>query len=55
MQYLVAGPEGGYDAKELAALAAHGALDVRLGPRVLRTETAALAALAAMQTVWGDF
>jgi 16S rRNA (uracil1498-N3)-methyltransferase len=28
---------------------------VRLGPRVLRTETAALAALAAIQTLWGDF
>jgi 16S rRNA (uracil1498-N3)-methyltransferase len=28
---------------------------LRLGPRVLRTETAAVAALAAMQTLWGDF
>jgi 16S rRNA (uracil1498-N3)-methyltransferase len=28
---------------------------VRLGPRILRTETAALAAIAAMQMLWGDF
>jgi len=52
---LVAGPEGGFEADELAALNAAGAQGVRLGPRVLRTETAALAALAAMQTLWGDF
>jgi 16S rRNA (uracil1498-N3)-methyltransferase len=30
-------------------------VSLQLGPRVLRTETAALAALAAMQTLWGDF
>ena len=52
---LVAGPEGGFEADEIAALHAAGAISVRLGPRVLRTETAALAALAAMQTLWGDF
>lgn len=52
---LVAGPEGGFEADEIAALHATGAISVRLGPRVLRTETAALAALAAMQTLWGDF
>ncbi len=52
---LVAGPEGGFEGDELAALEAVGAIPVRLGPRVLRTETAALAALAAMQTLWGDF
>jgi 16S rRNA (uracil1498-N3)-methyltransferase len=55
MDCLVAGPEGGFDADEIAALYAAGAIPVRLGPRVLRTETAALAALAAMQTLWGDF
>jgi 16S rRNA (uracil1498-N3)-methyltransferase len=54
-QILVAGPEGGFDAEEIAALQAADAIPVRLGPRVLRTETAALAALAAMQTLWGDF
>jgi 16S rRNA (uracil1498-N3)-methyltransferase len=52
---LVAGPEGGFEGDEIAALHATGAIAVRLGPRVLRTETAALAALAAMQTLWGDF
>lgn len=52
---LVAGPEGGFEADELAALDAARAIPVRLGPRVLRTETAALAALAAMQTLWGDY
>lgn len=55
MDCLVAGPEGGFDADEIAALRAAEAIPVRLGPRVLRTETAALAALAAMQTLWGDF
>lgn len=53
--WLVAGPEGGFEADEIAALRTAGAIPVRLGPRVLRTETAALAALAAMQTLWGDF
>jgi len=52
---MVAGPEGGFEADEIAALHAAGAIPVRLGPRILRTETAALAALAAMQTLWGDF
>jgi 16S rRNA (uracil1498-N3)-methyltransferase len=52
---LVAGPEGGFEADEIAALHTAGAIPVRLGARVLRTETAALAALAAMQTLWGDF
>lgn len=52
---LVAGPEGGFEADEIAALQAAGATPVRLGARILRTETAALAALAAMQTLWGDF
>lgn len=55
MDCLVAGPEGGFEADEIAALHAAGAVPVRLGPRVLRTETAALAALAAMQALWGDF
>ncbi len=55
MDCLVAGPEGGFEADEIAVLLATEAIPVRLGPRVLRTETAALAALAAMQTLWGDF
>jgi len=52
---LLAGPEGGLDPQERQAAQAAGLVGVRLGPRILRTETAALAALAAMQTLWGDF
>ena len=52
---LLAGPEGGLSPREHASAIATGFTAVRLGPRVLRTETAALAALAAMQTLWGDF
>jgi 16S rRNA (uracil1498-N3)-methyltransferase len=49
------GPEGGLtDAEQEAAVAA-GFLPVRLGPRVLRTETAAIAALALLQREFGDF
>jgi 16S rRNA (uracil1498-N3)-methyltransferase len=52
---LLAGPEGGFTRDEEAAARAGGFTPVRLGPRVLRTETAAVAALAAMQALWGDF
>ncbi|MBI5331742.1 MAG: 16S rRNA (uracil(1498)-N(3))-methyltransferase [Betaproteobacteria bacterium] len=52
---LLAGPEGGFDPAERRAALAVGGISVRLGPRILRTETAALAALAAMQALWGDF
>ena len=52
---LLVGPEGGLSPREQRDAASGGFLPVRLGPRVLRTETAALAALAAMQTLWGDF
>ena len=52
---LLIGPEGGLAPRELEDAATAGFESVRLGPRVLRTETAALAALAAMQTLWGDF
>ncbi len=52
---LLAGPEGGFDPVERAAALRAGFQPLRLGPRVLRTETAALAALAAMQALWGDF
>jgi 16S rRNA (uracil1498-N3)-methyltransferase len=48
------GPEGGLapDERELAAV--HGFVPVRFGPRILRTETAPLAALAALQALYGD-
>jgi len=49
------GAEGGLAPEESAAALAAGFTPVRLGPRVLRTETAGLAAVAAMQALWGDF
>ena len=52
---LAAGPEAGFTAAEAAMLAQAGFVPVRLGPRVLRTETAALAALAALNALAGDF
>lgn len=48
------GPEGGWSAKDRELLAQHGFTGLRLGPRVLRTETAGLAAIAAMQARFGD-
>ena len=52
---LAAGPEAGFDAEEEAAFARAGFVPAKLGPRVLRTETAALAALAALSALDGDF
>jgi 16S rRNA (uracil1498-N3)-methyltransferase len=52
---LVVGPEGGLAPAEIAIAQRWRFQCVRIGPRVLRTETAALAALAAIQTRWGDF
>lgn len=52
---ILSGPEGGFAAEEENAAERSGFLPVRLGPRVLRTETAAIAALAALQALWGDF
>ncbi|WP_456090870.1 16S rRNA (uracil(1498)-N(3))-methyltransferase [Neisseria sp.] len=49
------GPEGGWTEKEEQQAFDAGFQSVTLGKRVLRTETAALAAIAAMQTLWGDF
>jgi len=51
---ILIGPEGGLDAGETALAVSVGFQRVRLGPRVLRTETAALAAISALQTLWGD-
>jgi 16S rRNA (uracil1498-N3)-methyltransferase len=51
---LAAGPEAGFSAEEEASLAAAGFVPVSLGPRVLRTETAALAALAGLNALAGD-
>jgi 16S rRNA (uracil1498-N3)-methyltransferase len=52
---LLIGAEGGLDPQEMIAAQHAGFRAVRLGPRVLRTETAGLAALAALQALWGDF
>ena len=49
------GPEGGWTESEEQQAFDAGFQAVTLGPRVLRTETASLAAIAAMQTLWGDF
>lgn len=52
---LAAGPEAGFNAEEEAAFLDAGFVPVSLGPRILRTETAALAALAALSALRGDF
>jgi len=53
--HLLIGPEGGWSDEELALCLRAGSRAVGLGPRVLRTETAGLAALAALQARAGDF
>ena len=52
---LVVGPEGGLGPRDLAGLPAAGFQGLRLGPRVLRTETAGIAAIAALQAIAGDW
>jgi len=52
---LVVGPEGGFSERERQLLEQQGCAGVSLGPRVLRTETAPLVALAAIHALWGDF
>lgn len=49
------GPEGGWTEQEEQQAFDAGFQAVTLGKRILRTETAPLAAIAAMQTLWGDF
>lgn len=51
---LLVGPEGGLSAAEIAQAARAGYAGMRLGPRVLRTETAALVCLSNIQSLWGD-
>lgn len=53
--HLLVGPEGGWSEGELAAAHKAGCTPIRLGPRVLRTETAGIAVISALQTLWGDF
>jgi 16S rRNA (uracil1498-N3)-methyltransferase len=52
---LLIGAEGGLAPEEMQMALLAGFVGVRLGPRILRTETAGLAALAAIQCLWGDF
>ena len=51
---LLVGPEGGFSATEYDDAALAGFAPVSLGPRILRTETAAIAAIAIAQSLWGD-
>lgn len=51
---LAVGPEGGWSPRDRDVLREAGCIGLRLGPRVLRTETAGLAALAALQALFGD-
>jgi 16S rRNA (uracil1498-N3)-methyltransferase len=50
----VLGPEGGFSDQELELAAEHGWIDVGMGPRVLRAETASIVAAAVCQHLWGD-
>lgn len=52
---LLSGPEGGFADRERDWATQAGFTPIRLGPRIMRTETAVLAALAAVQTLWGDW
>jgi 16S rRNA (uracil1498-N3)-methyltransferase len=51
---LAIGPEGGWSPRDRAVLADAGFIGLRLGPRILRTETAGIAAIAALQARFGD-
>lgn len=51
---VVVGPEGGFSAEEEARASSQGFQTVRLGKRILRTETAAMTAVCAVQLLWGD-
>jgi len=52
---LLIGAEGGFTQAESASALRCGFIPIRMGARVMRTETAAIAGLAALQTLWGDF
>jgi 16S rRNA (uracil1498-N3)-methyltransferase len=52
---LAVGPEGGFGETDLATLRGHAFRGLTLGPRILRTETAGVAAIAALQALYGDW
>jgi 16S rRNA (uracil1498-N3)-methyltransferase len=51
---IAVGPEGGFSERDLAQFRAANFQTVSFGPRILRTETAGIAALAVLQSLWGD-
>jgi 16S rRNA (uracil1498-N3)-methyltransferase len=51
---LLVGPAGGFEESEVEAILEAGFVPVGLGPRILRAETAAIAAITALQVLWGD-
>jgi 16S rRNA (uracil1498-N3)-methyltransferase len=51
---IMSGPEGGFSEGEIRQAMAHDFINIRIGPRILRTETAAVAAMSAAQMLWGD-
>jgi 16S rRNA (uracil1498-N3)-methyltransferase len=51
---LLIGPDGGFSETEVQQAVAAGCQATRFGPRILRTETAAISAIAVLQTLWGD-
>lgn len=51
---LLIGPEGGFSAQEIEQILSYNFNPLSLGPRVLRTETAAIAALSVLQAICGD-
>lgn len=53
--HLLIGSEGGLTDKEIEQAIKHGLTDIQLGKRILRTETAGVAILSALQILWGDF
>jgi 16S rRNA (uracil1498-N3)-methyltransferase len=52
---ILVGAEGGLTQGEIDLATQEGFIPIKMGPRILRTETAPVAAIAAMQTLWGDF
>jgi len=51
---VMVGPEGGWAAEEWTAAAAHGVRLISLGPRTLRADAVAVAAMSVLQFLWGD-
>ncbi|HEX7079971.1 MAG TPA: 16S rRNA (uracil(1498)-N(3))-methyltransferase [Gammaproteobacteria bacterium] len=52
--FLLIGPEGGFSEADLERIESHGVTRMRLGPRTLRAETAAIVAAGLVQALWGD-